>query len=183
MNSKQFYYVILGAMGLLAITGAVGYYFATRMLTDQTKQLATRLGDVQIAQDKVDSLQKLKFQYQRISPIIPKLNAALPATKQQSEIVLQLQQLAAQAGMSLPATSFAPISTLPGPTSQTVKAGDALAIPVSFQLTGNYDQLIKFLQSLERQGRYTNVTMLSVSKNTSAKALGFSLSINVYIKP
>src|SRR5207302_3804576 len=102
--------------------------------------------------------------------------------KQQSEIVLQLQQVASKAGMTLPGASFT-ASSLPTATSQTTKVGDALALPVAFTLTGTYDQLINFLTQVEHLGRYSSVNSLAIARGGGPKTLTFNISLNAFFKP
>jgi Tfp pilus assembly protein PilO len=127
----------------------------------------------------------LKKQFLALQPKLAKVDLALPKVKKQSEVALQLQQLANGSGMTISAISFsggASGQSLPSATSQTIAVGNATALPITFQLTGTYEQLQTFLQKLEQLNRYTNVSSLSISRTTSNK-LTFSLTVNAFIKP
>jgi Tfp pilus assembly protein PilO len=72
---------------------------------------------------------------------------------------------------------------VPTSTSQTVKSGQVLALPISFQLAGTYEQLQTFLKKVERLNRFTNVTNLGISRPDKTKPIVYSISLNAYIKP
>jgi Tfp pilus assembly protein PilO len=184
MKAKQFSYILIGILALLIIAGGYGYYTASQSLHNQTIKLSNQMAVDTVADERISQLIALRKQYQRFTPLIPNIDSALPAAKQQSEVALQLQTLASQAGMSLPSVTFASSNGLPTATSQTISAGGVLALPVTFQLTGTYDQMQRFLVSLENLGRYTAVTSLAITRaDPKAKTLNFSLNVNVYVKP
>ncbi|HSH31240.1 MAG TPA: type 4a pilus biogenesis protein PilO [Candidatus Saccharimonadales bacterium] len=184
MKPKQFSYFLLGLLGVLLVLGTAGYYFASASLRQRTELLRTRLAEAAVADERIAQLSGLKQQYQKLEPLLPKITAAIPKTKQQSEIALQLQQLATQAGMPLPGITFPAGTGLPSNTSQTTKAGNVLALPISFQLTGSYEQLQAFLTSLERLNRYTTVTSLAIAKpDPRSNKLSLTFNVNVFVKP
>ncbi len=184
MKPKQLYYGLIGLIVVLAIGLGYGYYQAVGKVKAQTKALSKLMADDSLNQEHLDQLSDLKHKLKDLEPVLAKLDIALPATENQSQVILQIEQLAAQAGMNLPNASFQALNGLPTATSQTVKAGPALALPISFQLNGTYEQLQTFLQSVEHLGRYSSVSSLSITQSaTNAKALSFSITLNVYVKP
>ncbi len=184
MTPKKFYYVGLGILAVLLIGGGVGYYYGTVGVHQKIQQLSQKIAIDTVADERLSQLIALRKQYQRFLPLIPQIESALPPAKKQSEVALQLQQLAAQAGMTLPAVNFAAGDGLPTSTSQTISSGGILALPVTFQLTGTYDQLQRFLVSLEQSGRYMSVMSLEIGRaDAKAKTLSFSINLNVYVKP
>ena len=186
MKPKQYFFVLVGVTVLLIGGGVAGYVYATSLLGRQAASLRESLAQVAVAGEHVDQLKQLRKQYLTLSPKFAKLNLALPTTKKQSELVLQLQQLAINSGMSIPTASFTGLSTagaLPSATSQTVQTGSVIALPLSFQLTGTYDQLQSFLTRLEQLNRYTNVTTLNIIKSDTKNTLTFSITLNAFVKP
>lgn len=183
MKPKQFFLALAGLLGVIVVAGGVGYYFASQYIDAQTSQLSKKLADVDVVATQVDNLAQLAKQYQRIEPTLARLEQVLPRTKNESEIVLQLEKLASNNGMSLPGVTFPASSSLPTSTTQTEKAGDVLAIPVTVQLTGTYDQMQGFLQGLEKLNRFTNVTTLSIAKTDRPRQVSFNLTMQVFLKP
>ncbi|HSX14857.1 MAG TPA: type 4a pilus biogenesis protein PilO [Candidatus Saccharimonadales bacterium] len=183
MKPKKFFFILLGLCLVLTIVLGGGFYMGIKKIRTQTGALARTAADATLAQEHLDQLSDLKKQFQELQPALAKLNVALPTDKNQSEVVLQIQQLAANAGMKLPSASFQANNGLPTSTSQTVRSGDVLALPINFQLSGSYDQLQAFLASVENLGRYSNVSALSITRADNNKGLTFSITLNVYVKP
>lgn len=184
MTPKQFFFVTLGMAGLLVAVSGGGYYLAVRHIKNTSSQLATQLGERDAAEEQLQTLGRLEVQFNRdIKPILPLIDEALPRAKNQTEILAQLREVAGAAGLNLGAVSFQSATGLPGVTSQTVKTGDVLALPISFQVQGSFAQLQSFLSKVENLSRFTNVTTLSVSRPDKSKPITYSMTINAYVKP
>ncbi|HEX3082293.1 MAG TPA: type 4a pilus biogenesis protein PilO [Candidatus Saccharimonadia bacterium] len=184
MKPKQFFLVLLGVIAALLVATGGGYYWALQQMKQRTTVLATDL----VAQSAADSeyayLGKLKREYDRnIVPILPMLDEDLPRDKKQTEILAQLQTLAAQAGLQIGAINMPSPAGLPTGISQTIKAGNVLALPISFQLSGSYDQLQNFTAKVEGLNRFTNITNLAISHSDKSKPIVYTIALNAYIKP
>jgi len=182
MKSKRFFFVLVGICVVLAGGLGAGYYFEIGHIKTESIKLSRQQADATLAGEQLDQLGDLKQQFAEIQPVLTKLNIALPNQKNQSTVILQIQQLAANAGMTLPSASFQASSGLPSATSQTVVSNGVLALPISFQLSGSYAQLQTFLQQLEQLSRYNDVTALAITKSQTSSALAFSISLNMYMK-
>lgn len=184
MNPKRFFYVLLGILGVTLAAGGAGYSYALTRLNTQSTELSTKLAAAADISDQIDRLVKLKHQYDRdIVPILPLIDVALPRDKKQTEILAQLQNIASQVGLSISSVSMPSPLGVPSLTSQTVKTGAVLALPISFQLSGTYTQLQTFLQRIENLNRFTNVTNLAISRPDKNRPITYSISLNAYIKP
>ena len=180
MRPKRFFFILCGMLGAMVVLGGAGYYYASQELNEGTKQLSQRLADLELNNQKLADLEDLQRQYERLEEIKPIIFNALPTEKKQAMIALQLRSVAANSGMQLYSLTF-PASAAPGPTSQTVPAGDVLAIPVTFQLRGSYGQLQQFLMQQEKLDRYTSITSLAI--NGSGNVLTFDITLNAFVKP
>ncbi len=190
MKPKQFFYLLCGLLALLIVGGGALYYVASQSLHTDTQQLSQKLADEQLASDRLLDLQSLRDRLQQLHttdkahpndpPVYDAIIQALPATKEQTQLLVQLQSLANDSGIDLKSVTFAP-STIPGPVSQTVKAGDVLAIPVTLQLSGSYGQLQAFLTRQEHLNRYTSISSLTVAG--SGNILTYGVQLNAYLKP
>ncbi|HSX48437.1 MAG TPA: type 4a pilus biogenesis protein PilO [Candidatus Nanoarchaeia archaeon] len=183
MKPKQFYFILTAVLAVLVLGGGAYYYLATQHIDQKTADLSKKLADVEVVAAQIDNLAQLSKQYQKIEPAFSRLDQVLPRSKQESEVVLQLDKLASINGMSLGGVNFPPSATLPSATTQTEKVGDALAVPVTIQLTGSYEQMQAFLQGLEKLNRFTNVTTLAINKGEKPKLVAFSLTVQVFLKP
>jgi Tfp pilus assembly protein PilO len=184
MKPKQFFYIVLGMIGVLLAAGGGGYYFALKQVQTQSATLAMELAQQQSLADQIDSLDRLQRQYNKeIVPILGQIDAALPRDKKQTEILAQLQTIAQDVGLKISSISMPSPLGLPTSVSQTVKAGNVLALPISFQLSGSYDQLQTFTSRVERLNRFTNITNLAISHADKSRPVVYSISLNAYIKP
>jgi Tfp pilus assembly protein PilO len=184
MKPQQFFYGVLGAIGVIVLAVGGGYYMGLSQLQAQSTALATDLASQADADTQIEKLGLLKREYDRdIVPILPLLDEALPRDKKQTEILAQLQNIAANVGLSIASISMPSPVGLPTSVSQTVKAGTLLALPVSFQLSGSYDQLQEFTQQVENLNRFTNITSLAISRPDKSKPIVYSIALNAYIKP
>jgi Tfp pilus assembly protein PilO len=184
MKPKQFFMVLLGVFGVTVVLAGAGYYWGLGQLKSQSAKLATGLAAQADADAQIDNLDRLKRQYDRdIVPILPLLDAALPRDKKQTEILTQLQTIASQVGLQITSVSMPSPLGLPTGVSQTVKSGTVLALPISFQLAGSYDQLQQFTARIENLNRFTNITNLAISRPDKTKPIIYSIALNAYIKP
>lgn len=183
MTPKKYFFTLLGIIVLLIAASGYGYYYAVTRINASKAELAMTLTDQEAAQQQLDDMAKLRIQYNRdILPILPRIIDALPRTKNQTEILAQLQSIATESGLSLTNVSLPSAAGLPGDTSQTVKTGTVLALPISFQLQGTYAQLQAFLTRVENLSRFTNVTSLAIS-HAEKNNVTYSMTVNAYIKP
>ena len=182
MSAKRFFYVLCAVLGVIVVVAGGAYYLANQNLQTGTQQLSQKLGDEQLADERLAKLEDLQKQYQRLQPLLPSIYNALPQEKKQSTLAVQLRNIATSSGMDLETLTFTS-TTVPGPTSQTVKVGDVLAVPVSFQLTGTYEQLQQFLSKQQKLDRYTSITALDISQADKPNLLTFKVTLNAYLKP
>jgi Tfp pilus assembly protein PilO len=184
MKPKQYFLVLIGSFTALVLLGGAGYYLAMQQLKSQSAKLSTGLATQADADKKIENLSRLKRQYTKdIIPILPLLDDALPRDKKQTEILTQLQNIAAQSGLQISSVNMPSPLGLPTSVSQTIKSGTVLALPISFQLSGSYDQLQQFTARIERLNRFTNITNLAISRPDKAKPIVYSIALNAYIKP
>ena len=185
ITPKQFFYVSLGVIVVAAGLGGYGYVYALGRLHTSSANLAMVMGQQAADQDTIDGLTKMKSEYAKIVvPALPLMDAALPRTKNQTQLLSQLQTIAGNRGLALGTVTFSSSSGLPSDLSQTVPAGSVLALPVTFDVHGTFAQLQAFLTDLETLNRFTNVTTLTVSKSgTASQGLAYSISLNAYVKP
>lgn len=183
MKPKRFYYILIAVISVASLGGLGLAYLQFGGLQTQADKVRAQMVSSTLASERIEQIDELRQEYDKVAKLKPVLDRALPYEKQQSSLVLKLEQLARSAGMSIPAAGFTS-SDIPAGTSQTVPSGNVLAMPISFELTGSYEQLQSFLKGLERLDRYTSVSSIAISRvEGKAKTLKFQLSINAFLKP
>lgn len=184
MDPKRFFYVLLILLAVVVTAGGGGYYLALKQLNAQKQAVADKMLAAEQASQEIDSLASLKRQFDKdVAPNLALIDNALPKDKKQTEILAQLQNIAGASGLTISTISMPSPIGVPTSTSQTIKSGQVLALPISFQLSGTYDQLQTFLKKVERLNRFTNVTNLGISRPDKTKPIVYTISLNAYIKP
>lgn len=182
MRPQRFFWILVAILVVLAAAGGAGYYFAIKYLGQASTKLQAQYVAQNDADAKLDEVTRLKAQYNHdVMPVLANIDAALPRTKNQTEILAQLEHLSTESGLAISSIAF-PNSSGPSATSQAVKSGMVLALPVSFQTSGTYAQLETFLSKLESLNRYTSISNLAVTK-ADTKKISFSINLNAYFKP
>jgi Tfp pilus assembly protein PilO len=167
MTPKKYYYIILSIIGGLAVVGAGGYTYALSLVNQSSQKLATQLGKAAVADEQIDNLKLTKLTFtKKIMPILSEIEAAMPKTKNQTDLLAQLQDAAQQSGIDISSVSFAPVQDkLPSNTTQTTAANGMLIMPVNFSVQGSFAQLQAFLARVENLSRVTAVTNLTVTRS------------------
>jgi Tfp pilus assembly protein PilO len=183
MTPKQYNFIILSVIGGLLVAGAAGYIYAFNLINQSSQSLAVQLGKASVADEQISNLKLTKQTYtQKIVPILPEIEAAMPKTKNQTELLAQLQDAAVKSGISISSVSFAAVQDkLPSNTTQTTAANGMLIMPVSFSVEGSFTQLQAFLGRVESLKRITAVTNLTVTR--SGSSIVYAMTVNSFIKP
>jgi Tfp pilus assembly protein PilO len=183
MKPKQFFYVLVGMIAVILAAGGYGYYFALGFIRTQSSNLAAEYAVQGVAAQQITSLTDLGARYQKqIVPVTQEMDDALPMQKNQTEILAQVERIAAANGLTLGAVSMPAPSGLPSSVSQTIQAGDVLALPIDFNVKGPYAELQSFTAQIENLNRFTNITSLIVQGQGSGTAQ-YTFSLDAYIKP
>ena len=183
MTPKRYFMLLLGIAAVLLAGGGYGYVQASGLLHRSTKQLSDQLTARDVADNTIGQLVDLQSQYKdQVAPILPLLDNILPHSKNQTQILLQLQDLANQSGLVIKSISMPTPTGLPSNISQTTPAmAGVLALPISFTVTGTYGQLQNFLVKVESLNRTTNVTSLTASG--AGATVSYAMTVNAYEKP
>lgn len=186
MKPKQFFFTLLGLLFIVIAGGGYAYYFATQQLSSQSQQLATDQAETQTASAQITTLEVLESNYNHnVAPYLSIVDAAIPSDKNQTEILAQIERIAQNDGVQQPFKSISmPAPTgLPSDTSQTLKSGSLLVLPISFEADGTYEQLQAFTYDLETLNRYTNVTSLAINAANKTSPVSYTFTVNAYVYP
>ena len=184
MKPKQFFFGLLAGLIVTVGLGGTGYYYALSGLNAKSAKLSAQLAQQDADAAQIDSLISLKHQYDKdIIPMLDRMAEALPRTKNQTQILTQLQHIATDSGLALSDAVFLSPVGLPSNTTQTIKSGDVLALPVTFQVQGSFTQLQTFLVKIESLSRLTKVTNLAIARPDKSRPIIYSINLYGYVKP
>jgi Tfp pilus assembly protein PilN len=184
MKPKQLTYILGGVLIGLIVIGIGGFVYGQQQLSIKIQKIKKISSDIKLQTQELEHLAKLEKNYQQIAPLDQKAQSVLPAQKQQSEVIAQITTLIKRNGMSIDGLTFEKTSGLPDEKSQTQpgEVGGILVMPVKFQATASYLQMIGLLTSFEQQERYMQVTNLDITRQED-KLLVLNISLNVFLKP
>lgn len=184
MKPQTFTYILIGILAGLLLAGGGGYYYAVGYLKSESAKMSAHMGELEASEKRLAALSRAKRQYdQEVLPNASLIEAALPRSKSQSEVLAQLQRVAAANGLQITSIQMPSPVGLPSDVSQTVKAGSVLALPITFKIEGSYAQLQSFLRGVENLGRFTNITSLNITRPDPRRPIQYAVTLNAYIMP
>ena len=133
-----------------------------KSISDQTRYKA----DVAAADIKLASVKKNEkvFKDSKTQSTIDLLKIAIPEDKDLPNLITELEAIATNHGMFIPATS--------------ITDGSDNTVAISFGISGTLEELTAFMVTLQKDLRYFNIK--SVSMSTSKDIINMSLSIEAY---
>mgnify|MGYP003328898683 CR=1 FL=1 len=211
MNSKRVYYLLVAVQCLLAIAVVGGTYVGNSLLKKQTERLISLKTDSKVLDEQQTALVQANKDIAKYAELEKTAKTIVPQDKDQARVVRQIVSYAADTKIPIQNISF-PSSTLgqapvksssAGATSSSsvatakpavsqLKAVDGLSGVYSMEITVDsdttkpvgYDQLVDFLEKLEKSRRTAQVTTINVTPNANnRKLVTFSLIVTVYVKP
>ncbi len=203
MTSKHAYYGMLGGIILLIGLCGAGTYFANKMIVAEGDKLLDFKMQSEVASKQVLALEQAKkdlAQYEELEKIA---KAVVPQEKDQARTVLELVNLAEQAGINIVSVQFpdselgevakkgakkpvsdanltqlTPLENLKGVYTMeiTVQADPGQEI--------RYEQLIDYLRNLETNRRTAQVSSITIAPNPDDRDfISFSLTLTSFVKP
>lgn len=197
MNSKRFYYLMLGCIACLVLALAGGAYAASKILQQESNQLLNNRLEAAVLSAEQTQLTQAKHDVQKYQDLATIAQSVVPQDKDQAQTVQQIADIANANGIQLSSITF-PSSTLGQVTAGNkpqlsqlkpvkgisgvynldlvVQSAQAQPIP--------YSQFISFLSDLEHNRRTALVNSVTILPNPKDRStLSFTLDLNEYIKP
>lgn len=154
----------------LVILGSVFFIFPMRdSVADLKVERDAVLANFQELDTNYSALSTLSNDVAKSQATRNALAQAVPQGLSQDDLILDLSEMAEDAGFDLNAMSFS--------KGVHQEFGNTLTVTANF--SGSYSQLIEFLQQVESADRLMQVTSLNVQL-TSTTAVVFNLSIETY---
>jgi hypothetical protein len=212
LDNKMLRWILLGALGLSVILFFAVMIEGLSLLSTKSQQLV----DLKVKSETVDAqlsnLVQTKKDVEKYSYFKTVAQTVIPNDKDQAEAVLEINQMASQAGILIQSITF-PASNLGTPatggttdatSSSSTHNAISQAKPVSsipglysLQLTitpdvstalppaqqVTYAKMLDFLNRIENNRHTAQITDVSIQPPTANLSLNFNLVINIFIKP
>jgi hypothetical protein len=211
VNSKRFFYVMVGVVMLLSGLTVATVVLGNMALTKKTSKLTDLKLENRVLDEQKLSVAQAQKDIDKYAELERVAKQIVPQDKDQAKAVRELVKLAEQSGVSVASVSF-PSSNLGTAAPAPVKPADgeaaapaAPAAPAISQvkpvdgITGLYQmditlqsnpdtttfpELVEFLRLLESNRRTATISSINITPNsTNRSQLTFTMTLYVYIKP
>lgn len=212
MNSKKFFYIMLGIIGLLGVLLVATMVLGDKMLQKQGDKLTGLKLEDAVIENQQTALVQAKRDVEQYADLEKIAKQIVPQDKDQARATREIINLARDSGLSISSVSF-PSSNLgqaapkpqtsednssnPAPTTPSapvtqVKPVDGITGVYQYDMvvisdTNNpatYNQFIDFLDKLEQNRRTAHVSQIVITPDSQNRSLlSFNLTITVYVKP
>jgi len=211
MNSKRFFYVMVGVVVLLGGLTVATVVLGNMALTKKTSKLTELKLENRVLDEQKVSVTQAQKDIEKYAELERVAKQIVPQDKDQAKAVRELVKLAEQSGVSVASVSF-PSSNLGAAAPAPVKPADgeaatpvAPAAPAISQvkpvdgITGLYQmditvqsnpdtttfpELVEFLRLLESNRRTATISSINITPNSTNRGqLTFTMTLYVYIKP
>ena len=169
---QRFYYLIAGNVVILALIGIFVLRPVMGLLNKHADQMTAMKADIATAQQKMDTLRKLKASLPATKAVYAPVIRNAPKHKDIAGYQTELEDLAALTRVDLITvdTSGAAKGQSPAATQTDLTVGGFPAFPVSIDVSGSYANTLDFVNRLETMDRFTRVVALNfVQADTSGE--------------
>jgi type IV pilus assembly protein PilO len=168
-------------LGLLAIANLVAAAFAFHIFSASPEalnaQLAAALAARQAAQVRLNRSRTLTSSIERGKSEGEKFLSSYMMDRRHtySTILNELYEMAKSAGMDKAGETFPPLDPIPG-------SEDLDMMSISLTLEGNYAQLVKFVNLLDRSPRFLIIESLTVTPRAKSDILSVTVKLDTFVK-
>lgn len=193
---------LLLAISLFAILalGVGAYIFVSEELKKTATDVSKTVSDAKNSEDNLTTLRKLEQELERNALTVERAKELVANSQNysyQNQIISDLTAYASAAGIQLTNISFtAAVGATPVPAASGSAGAAAPAAPAPVAAGGlkpslitvtikspvNYENLLRFMQSVEQNLTKMQVSRMSVSRSDTGGVSSEVLSIEVYVK-
>ena len=182
------------AMFVIAAVGGVAFWIANSKLEEYAIQVSHTSADADASRSNLQNLQKIQqtlTQDQEVVQRASNIVADSQSYQYQNQIITDLNDYAAKAGIEITNINFASTQTTTGGATPTPAAPAAPApsgvksMPVSVTLKNpvDYLSLLKFVKSIEENLTKMQISRINLSKDpTKNSVTSDALTIEVYVR-
>lgn len=149
----------------------LSYQFFLPVIAENQSKIEALESDISSSEAKLASLASANSEISKLSEIVNNLLIAVPADVDSPNLITEIETIAKQKQLALP--SISPPATVSG--ADNSDAG----LSVSIALSGEYQNTIDFINSLETSIRFSKIVGLSMSSTDSGK-INTSIIFDVY---
>ncbi len=187
LTPKTAFYGLLGALGIVLLGVGFMLNWANGQLQVQAESIAEKRIESETLERQTAQAQLYKQELEELGELTDVVDAVLPNSKSQENIVGELIDIAAKRGLQLENISFGGSADAQNPETSQTERVDGLAgvfsLVVQTQIETDYENVLQFLEDLENNRRQFEVTSLSIAPREDGVNFTATLAITTYIKP
>jgi len=167
---------------LTFVTAGVIFYIFQR-ITKMSGDLQSKQNLIYLAGQQKEMSTQIERQWKEISPNIPQIEAMLPASDDLLGYMGALENIAKTSGVQQTIkfqNQEATKTNLPGQENQATKKGSS--VDYTIELKGNFDQILNYLNGLEKAPYFTKVTSINLASSQGAESQA-TIGAKVYTYP
>lgn len=174
---------------LLFIGGAVVFalaVFQALSLPPLRQEIKTTESGYFVLKQKNEKLSEILSQIKTLESNLDVVQAALPVADEVPALIMQLEQIAKQSGLTVQHLGFgggegaaAPRASEASREAEEKEATEVKKVLVTMVVTGSYPSLQTFLQNLENASRVVNVTNFKFSPGQKEEEAALSITLGV----
>jgi type II secretory pathway pseudopilin PulG len=213
MTTKRFFYAVLASTVALVIAIVAAAVVGKNLLSSQGDKLSDLKAQNQVVEDQKVALSQAKKNMEKYGELNNIAKTIVPQDKDQARTVREINSIADSSGVQLQTISFSAsdLGVAKQPTTSATPEGEQ-ATPTPAPAPGSnitqvkpvegidgvfaleitiapaaddgitYQQFLSFLEKLENNRRTAHVDKITVTPQPNG-LIGFSLTLNAYIKP
>lgn len=173
---------------LSIFTIAIFLAFAVRPTISTIVSLQKQISDKQDLNrrldEKINALSKLQNDYQMVEKDLPVIFSVMPENPAVSDAVILLEKTATASGVKLAGITIAnaDYTRVPAASGAAVASVSSSLVPVSLDITGEFDNIKNFLEQLAGLPRVIAPVETAVTKSTDG-SLSTQARVNIYFIP
>lgn len=176
MSKKDRNYLLPAITVILAvIVFIVAYQLLMPSIVENSAKISARNNDIQLAQEKIDSISTAKNTMSKFSDVVNNLLIAVPDSVDAPDLITEIEAIAGQNQVALPSMS-------PPADINSAKNSGAAGLTVNIAIAGGFQNINNFINALETSIRFSKITSLTISTSQEG-ALAATISFDVYDRP
>jgi hypothetical protein len=208
MNARKYFYVLSGALALLAIAVIAAVAGGNALLEEKAKKLSDLKIEKATMEQQEVALRQAKIDIEKHNQLNEIAKSIVPQDKDQAKTIREIIQIGNETGVPIQSVTFessnlgntdkknmpsqpssdgSPTTKAP-PVSQVqpvqgIPGVYTLEIKVSSDSKVNYGNFLRFLERLETNRRTAHVASINLSPSDNGTMVTFDLTLNAYLKP
>ena len=170
--------IICGIISAVAVLIGVGYYFGLRrswqdQITQLQATITTKNQELTIARQKAKLEDELLKEVAEVKAVVDLFEDRLPLERELAQLAVDFEEAAIETQLAVEK-----ISALPD-----IKSSTLIQIPYSVAVSGNYHQIARFINQLERDDRFFKITDLYIQEQEDgASPASFTVTTYQFVK-